>query len=731
MKSELGLAAVYEYTSQSDSAIHLISNIIMRCKSHPNNKLKILANAYHNMANVYLGLKNYVLAENFIDSAIYLRQNQKDNMEYIQSLNNKIDILIYKNRISEAKSLLNAIEQLYKTITIPENEKTLNDYYVKVYLVLGDIDSATIYLHKMAAQYTVNLDTIFSKTNRKLNIDYLVTKPQALINTYNLLANNFYQKFLKSENLGNLDSALKYLLLAEDILADNNSRKFNVFDIYEYNKRSGALFQLMVDVYYSKFLHSGRIEDKIACYQTIEKAKSYVLADKYRADVSTTRFQIPSDLLMKENDFKLSLSSGLARIDDKRSDKESMKEYLRISRNYDEFLESLKVNYSEYYQSRFFANTINIDDLKKQLRVDELIIDYFLTPEAIYIAVLWNDGDTLIRVIDNKDIVLNINTFVNAIQSPLTGVNNLLMANNYLYTKLIAPIGSLVSKSTKITIIPDQQLWFVPFAGLFKPVNKITSFQNLDYLVKNQSISYNYSRTIWHQVRSKKIISAHSEGVFTGFAPGFCENCNCSNNLLVTRSAFLNNRPIPLPCTLSEMDSLNSIMQKSGIETNIFKASSAHLGNYKVFSSTSTYLHFATHAFVDTINYKKAYILLSSQNSKQIVDTLNISDILSSDLSHVDFVGLSACQTGIGKHLYGEGAISLGYYFKLAGANSVLGTLWSVYDKYTSTLITTFYQNMIQEKFEKAEALRLAQLELISKKNVYPLYWAGFQLISD
>lgn len=729
LRSELGLAAVYESISMPDSAIYLLQDAIRKSKLNGKNKEQLLANAYHNLANVYIGREMYDIAQVYLDSAIEIRQKRSDRLELIQSLDNKIDILVYKNKIAEAKAVLLNTEKLYSEISVPESDQNVNDNYVKIYLATGQIDSALVFIYRKVAQYSISWGE--TKYRNKLINNSVVINPKGLIKTYNQLASAYFQKYKEQNNTNYLDSSYKYLAIAEEVLIDNNTKRFNLFDLYEYNNQAGSIYQQFVDVFFAKYTHSKNGMDLQQCISFIEKAKSYVLSQKYRAESSINKFHVPDSIIKRENNYKLSINAKLLALSSEPESKLIVEDYLSTSQRYYSFLSEVRANYPDYYKSRFYSTPVELNKMKEVLAEGELVVDYFISNTALYIVGIMNNRDTLIRVEPSTDLNLAIQQFLSAIQAPVTGSTTLMNANTQLYSSLISPIYSWIDNCSKIVIIPDRLIWFVPFAALFIPTNKFKNYQELDYLVKSKSISYNYSRTVFYQTRINKNKEREKEQLFTGFAPVFCEGCVCNTQSLVTRSVYENSKPIPLPCTLSEINALQTIMTKSGYSTNTFVGKDATLSNFKQQAENSKFIHFATHAFVDTINNKKAYILLSGEHKNSQSDTLGVDEILATDLSGVDFVGLSACQTGVGKFLYGEGALSLGYYFKMAGANSVLATLWAVYDKYTSTLITDFYSEMALTNSSKANALRNSQLKVIKNKNVYPLYWAGFQMISD
>jgi CHAT domain-containing protein len=95
-----------------------------------------------------------------------------------------------------------------------------------------------------------------------------------------------------------------------------------------------------------------------------------------------------------------------------------------------------------------------------------------------------------------------------------------------------------------------------------------------------------------------------------------------------------------------------------------------------------------------------------------------------------DLVTLSACSTGLGQELNGEGLIGLTRAFQYAGARSVLASLWSVDDYRTMQLMKRFYAEL-HAGASKDVALRTAQLQLLHSGARDPYYWAAFSLTGD
>ena len=208
--------------------------------------------------------------------------------------------------------------------------------------------------------------------------------------------------------------------------------------------------------------------------------------------------------------------------------------------------------------------------------------------------------------------------------------------------------------------------------------------------------------------------------------------------------------------TQKEIETLDAILKNSKSTVEIFSKSSATEDNLKKIQSPDI-LHIATHGYFlsndDTSktkqsianlvndNYKndsylKSGLLLAGAqntlNGKQPENSnngiLTAEEAKSLNLKDTELVVLSACETGLGDNLVGEGVIGLQRAFMIAGAKSVIMSLWSVSDEKTQELMTLFYTNWIKNNMTKEEALYQAK---IAMKKLYPqpYYWAGFLLL--
>jgi CHAT domain-containing protein len=142
------------------------------------------------------------------------------------------------------------------------------------------------------------------------------------------------------------------------------------------------------------------------------------------------------------------------------------------------------------------------------------------------------------------------------------------------------------------------------------------------------------------------------------------------------------------------------------------------------------YVHFATHGVLDSERPGLSSLLLSmvDEKGKPQDGFLRANDIYNLQLP-AELVVLSACQSGLGKEIKGEGLVGLTRGFMYAGAARVVVSLWNVNDQATAELMTKFYRRMLKQGERPAAALRAAQVEMQrQQKWRSPYFWAAFTL---
>ena len=273
-------------------------------------------------------------------------------------------------------------------------------------------------------------------------------------------------------------------------------------------------------------------------------------------------------------------------------------------------------------------------------------------------------------------------------------------------------------------MIPDQSLNFLPFEALIQSPAKSESadYQSLDYLINSFRINYQYSATIFaqHQESSE---DPKPENLFLGFAPTFQSVTSDLPEQYLRRGEIT-----PLKWNVAEVDQVTQLLTGTD-DTSINESSESF---FKSKAQNARIIHLATHAFVDEKEPLNSKIMLQESGDTLQDGTLFAFEIFKMQL-HAELVTLSACNTGYGKLVGGEGAMSLARAFTYSGAKSVVMSHWEVNDKITAELMQHFYRNL-SEEMPKDEALHQAKLRLIRENDAAiadPFYWAAFVQIGD
>ncbi|MFE1745088.1 tetratricopeptide repeat protein [Coleofasciculus sp. H7-2] len=202
------------------------------------------------------------------------------------------------------------------------------------------------------------------------------------------------------------------------------------------------------------------------------------------------------------------------------------------------------------------------------------------------------------------------------------------------------------------------------------------------------------------------------------------------NRLALERSARIANVTFNrLPFTRQEAEKILALvptterLQAFDFAANRAIATNPELSQYRI-------VHFATHGILNSVHPELSGVVLSLLDEKGESQNgfLRLHDVFNLNLP-AELVVLSACETGLGEEVKGEGLVGLTRGFMYAGAPRVVVSLWSVSDRATSELMTKFYQGMLEKNLQPAAALRAAQIEMWQKTEwKSPYYWAAFVL---
>ena len=360
-----------------------------------------------------------------------------------------------------------------------------------------------------------------------------------------------------------------------------------------------------------------------------------------------------------------------------------------------------------------------------------VILEYSVGDTSSCLWIITQSDHKLYRLPNRKILQEQIETIRFALQEPKEKISGFYtQAANFLYEKLIKPAEPYLSKKSRLIIIPDGVLNYLPFEVLLtenKVINQITSYSDLPFLVKKYPVSYVQSASVLKNLLSMKPETEKGKHVnkkLIAFGDPVYENENDSTVLPGKGYQRLKHsgEEVKNIASLFKEGSAEIFLRNDATEENVKRE-----GELKKFN----YIHFATHGYTDEEKPDFSSLVLTQDNNSEEDGFLRSTEIFNLKLN-ADLVVLSACQTGLGKLIRGEGIVGLTRAFMYAGTPAVLVSLWSVSDVSTSTLMGDFYRNLVEEKLSKTDALRKAQLTMLgNQKFAHPFYWAPFVIIGD
>jgi CHAT domain-containing protein len=302
-------------------------------------------------------------------------------------------------------------------------------------------------------------------------------------------------------------------------------------------------------------------------------------------------------------------------------------------------------------------------------------------------------------------------------------IKKLSVQSQQIYQKLLEPMADQLKGAGKLIIVPDGVLSYLAFETLVADDNRAVGEPR--YLLETFAISYAPSASALFAIQHDKP-PASAKGLLAFGDPVYADVVT-QNVGLAAGSPAAQFRE--LPYTRTEVNDLGSLF--SDAERHLFLGAAAREQTLKAEPlDRYRYIHLAAHGLIDEDYPARSGIMLSAAGDTREDGVLQMSEVMRLKLN-ADLVTLSACRSGLGRLVNGEGIIGLTRSFLYAGADGVVVSLWDVNDLSTAALMKSFYVNL-KRGLPKDEALRQAKLELLKGKQRswrHPYFWAPFVLI--
>lgn len=388
---------------------------------------------------------------------------------------------------------------------------------------------------------------------------------------------------------------------------------------------------------------------------------------------------------------------------------------------------------SALFGSGFFSQPVQVSNIESILSPDEVLVDIVrlkvfkqdFTNDVQYVAFVLKKGMTspTVVLIDNGNDLEG-----RAIQYYKTAATKGI-ADDVSYGKFWAKIAQHVGDTKTIYFSPD---------GTYNKLN-INTLKNEkgEYLIKKHDVVLIGNSKDLIKLKSKKNAGKLTSALLLGFPD------------------YATDRVTPLPGTKKEVDAIAKLLSGSGYRVTQHMEKNATEENIKEANGQGM-IHIATHGFfapekelrdgslfgIHAENASnnpllRSGLMMANINTGNPESTADLSqsedgvltayEAMNLNLTGTNLVVLSACETGLGEIKSGEGVYGLQRAFLVAGAETLIMSLWKVDDEATQQLMTNFYTNWLKTG-NKQVAFKEAQLQLMTKFPE-PYYWGAFVMV--
>jgi len=467
-------------------------------------------------------------------------------------------------------------------------------------------------------------------------------------------------------------------------------------------------------------------------FQIASKGKAAVLSESLRKFNGLSLAGVPLSLQTKELHIRQRIGT-LSEIvyEEKKKSRPSSKylksielELFNEQEGYRKLLSQIELEYPHYYALKYDTSSVSISSIQKRLTSDQVYVEYVIQNSSIYsfaitkTQVMWRAQPF------DKEFHRNIAAYQNELVPVDFGklnsdnLSRFVESSFYLYNKLLKPFEKLLLGKT-LVVVPHNELASISFSALVtsKPQH-LRGYYALPYLIKSNPVLVLLS--------AKEFVNKDSRGPSffassLSVAPSYS---GAIDNSLSSRSAYRNN----LPELYGAEEEVKWVSKVFG--GDIVVGGDASESFFKKVAGRYDILHLAMHTFVDEANPLFSKLIFNSSVDSANDSFLNAYEVYGMRLN-AQLAILSACRSGDGTMVKGEGLMSLARGFRYAGCPSMVVTQWRV-DDFSGGEVMKQFAVGLRSGYSKSYAIQQAQLEFLNASDplrAHPYFWAGYQVV--
>ncbi|MFK8006757.1 MAG: CHAT domain-containing protein [Saprospiraceae bacterium] len=725
-EEEYFIQAEYALIEGDSIQANIIFNYLDKCTS--NHKLKKLSLMRLYSINDDIEMSSILLSKNKKDSILLQLMLDKKNWESKKI--ERFDGLLIPSEVDFEK-IINEIRKISYWINYERTEE----------LIFSKKEIA--FFHRLISDAELFYTNNTKETQNSILLQEALNELVTFL--YSEIINQFFlAEFLTEQNSKNkfYFEYKKYLNLIElnRIKASFYSKQFysNSFSIWKKQlvQTYDIIFFLQKKVFQNGLLNSKRkkhIRDRFKIQEAAiifyQQQYNSSKDKKWMQKVLTAMENIKSSLLITKgiyynsDDLLKDLCRNLIAEIEKKESSPSILLYDNDQLKYIQLQVNISQQYNHFYcihQFRKEEHTeSNLNILEKNCldspEKNLAIVNFFDSKNYLF-ALFINGKKEILKTIPkfNNDSLMQAlhylkNTFSNpaeVLQADKKTLNKFQKTSHIIYQSILQPLFEKEIPPNFI-IIPDGILNYIPFEALVSD-NSFLKNGKVSYLVQDAAIQYYPSLKMLSKQKSasQKIISINR---INSFSPWYKSSNELGKNELQLPQ---------LRGAMAEHHSIKEQFSSYHFDQDLMQNDKSRLSK-----TDKELLHLSMHA-ASSFGHRKEPGLIISNKEKEVLFLHEIARLPSVP----SVVVLSACETGLGEYIKGEGLKSIGHQFLQSGASSTIQSLNKVADASSFQLIDQFYKNLKKET-ESPRALQNSKIKFLNNADAFyahPYFWSGF-----
>jgi len=702
-----------------------------------------------NLAETYFYLSKVCFQSGMNEMAIRylvksLRIMQKSGMD-----NENLQISVYQtlgqvyeisgNEMPALENYNKALQMIQKTYgSQSANMATILNKIAGFSLIRGQYEEA-IHQFKKAILANFRITNLYNLERTPELLDF-ISKNNAYDNTVlieSLFSMAIAYEYLNKNSDNNLKMALNLYQIMDTLINKCVSTSVSQKDQMILADKAENIYEKALSVCYKLYENSSNQLYIHDAFRFSEACKANILLKSMISSKAMKLSGIPDSIISQENSLLQEKRMNAENIYESFNENKinSTNKLFNINRKYEDLVKYIEWKYPDYYSLKYYNHLPGIQETLKKLPDSAIMISYFPGKKNLYILVLSKKGMGFYALDGGKNLELPVRSYYMSICN--YNFKEYFLNDKILYNILIKPAERFLVNAKQIIFVPQDYLLYVPFETLFISDNTSeNNFKNINFLVKNFDISYQYSATLWMISGEGKKIATNKNLSFLGIAPGFLHD-DFKYPILADSMQLCD-----LPYSIDEVKKIQKLFKEKNCNSEIYIQKNATKQNFLQVFNRFNIIHIATHGYSYNEYPELTFLAFAPQHKKNTIKNFLFRNQINSDNSWImrsgemynlgmkaDLLVLSACETGFGDLQTGEGVMSMTRGFVYSGVKNIIYTMWDVEDKTTCNLMIDFYRGILSGN-SYSHSLRNAKINLINNPGTaFPRSWAGYFLL--